>query len=261
MKKKQLVQLAILNCIIIVVNVAAFSEGLLHWSLSSTNAAERAGAITLVFASAVTFLYGNYRLLTVKKSVRDYNMDEFRTPEEYVEALEGYKSSDATFIVEINATIEQIERMDRKSKALNDFLVKNYREDVDDMYALKRLVEDARDLLYENVKRMMNRMLVFDQEEYVRLEKVALDNDTRKAKWAWFSQCICYVKQIVENNEKILLEFDNLLLEVSNHSADDEGESAGLKRMQDTIVAMKKLRNESRDEEDAMNELAKKYQE
>ncbi|WP_143099152.1 hypothetical protein [Anaeromicropila populeti] len=253
-------KLSALNAGIVGVNVIVFSKGLLGCSIFSYNTAVVAFSITVVVMSIAAFFYGNYRLLFIHSIKDGFTMDQLKEPEDYVQALESYRNR-LTFLKEINQAISQIERILRKKEVLDGVLYQNLKESAEDFNGLSQVVLDTNNLMYENIKKILCRLAIFDEAEYNKLKaagkaKGGEQNNSYYAQYQLYQQHILYVKDLLEKNETILLEFDNLLIEVSKLGEQGGRGIAGLDSIKGTVIAMKKLRQG----EDDISDLEQKYE-
>lgn len=254
MKKKIIVQLCGLNLGLCFGNVILFSKGLLGFSVSSENPIIAAASITIIIMSILIFCYGNYSLLKSPPVNYSFCVEELEQPQEFIEALESCRDKTA-LIMQIDSAIHQIQRLERQRETLNGVLFQKFKEVQGDLYGFEQVVEETKEHLYENIKRMLLRLIIFDQMEYDKLRVQNLEEMALKARYQMYAEHISYVKAIISRNEAILLEFDRLLTEASK-MGDENIEEDGLSKMQDIICAMQRLYSK----EDEMSQLVSKYE-
>ena len=113
--------------------------------------------------------------------------------------------------------------------------------------------------MYGNIRHMLSRISIFDEQGYQQLLQRGSQGGTRGASYIeqkkLFEEHIRYVDQQVEKNDGILLEFDRLLTEISKLS--DAQDDQVLENMKDVVAGMKAL-NSNTDNE--LSQLEKKYQ-
>ena len=89
-------------------------------------------------------------------------------------------------------------------------------------------------ILDNNVKKMINRMLIFDYKDYKKLTEkirstggannIGVYSKSVDAQIKIYSEHIEYVRTLVDTNENILIKLDGLLLEISKlDDLDEEG--------------------------------------
>lgn len=256
MNRNQIKKLFVFNVGLIALELIVFSDQALGLSITGESTIQAALGITIIIMSIGIFLYGNYSLLTTPKVQTAYILEELREPKEYIEALESYRYKQA-LSEQIDFAVGQIHRLKRKKESLDAVLFQNYKENVDDIDGLKRVVDDTNSLLFENVKKILSRMSIFDDQEYMRLRNTMSQSQVLSSRIQIYNQHISYIKALLDQNESILLEFDNLLIEVSKlgEQRDEESEEE-LSSLRDIVTALKQFKNGTSE----IEELEKKYQ-
>lgn len=253
MSKKQMGKIIFLNACIIILNIIIFSEGILGFSISSDNTLVSALSITTILMSIIVFAYGNYKLIKSLYSKASYIMEDLDSPKEYEDALLKYRNK-AALSENINTLINQISQLERKKKSLETVLFQKYQDNAEDFDSLNQIVEDTGKLMFENIRKILSRMEIFDQKEYERLKMDHGDSEIIYAKMQIYKEHMLYVRKYIDKNEAILIQFDNLLIEVSKIGDTDEGEK-GLDNLEAIVASMKKLRSG----DNGISELEKKY--
>ena len=87
-------------------------------------------------------------------------------------------------------------------------------------------------IFYNNVKKMLNRMIIFDYKDYQKLAEKVRNSQAREngglvsrsvdTQMRIYSEHIFYVRGLVSQNEEILIKMDALLLEISKLDDLDE---------------------------------------
>lgn len=255
MDSKKGLKLVLLNAGIVLVNIFAFSDVLLNLSVSGRSTFISALSITLIVISILVFLYGNYSILTGGSTGSLIAFEELDEPDEFKEAFGRFQSK-PVFRQFVVTAVDQIQRLIRKQQSLDVVLFQNYQENVDTIAGLRRVVDDSSKLLYENMKKILSRMSIFDVVEYERLLKTGGTNALSSSSGQIYQEHLFYIRSILKQNENILLEFDHLLVEVSKFGENDGSGPNGLDSLKGTVAAMQKLRSGS----DEVDELEKKYQ-
>ena len=185
MNKKVIPKLAGLNAAIAAADVAIFSGGLLNLGT---------GPIGWVIgiASAAAFCVGNYMLLTSDSAKLGYKVDKLKDPDDYIDALESWRGRELPFEGEITCGIKQLEQLERKKNAL--FAVSGDEKDG----AFTSVAAEVETAVLTNVKRILNRFMIFDKQD---TDKLYMHKN--------------YIQGLLENNSKVLAEFDSLIIEVS----------------------------------------------
>ena len=266
---KKIIQLLLLNGGIAFVNILAFSEALLGLSIPYGNTVQQALGITLIIMSVVVFFWGNYSILTktdeatkeLQQAMKTYGyvLEEIDTPEECIDALALYKNT--IFAQYVNTTSDQIHRLVRKLSSLKEILYQKCQAQQGELLGFQKVIDDSEKLIYENVKKMLSRMAIFDQQEYEQLNYQQrmhnISSQVIEAKKLIFAEHFAYIKQQVEKNEAILLEFDRLLMEISKIGDERTADEETMNGIRDVIQGMQRLHT---DEDMEMEKLEKKYQ-
>lgn len=153
-----------------------------------------------------------------------YNLDKLKDVNDYKQALESCYSKKSPFEKEITQAISQITSVDKKNKVLNEILEQNNKEH---FTALTDLGIQATSFLVNNVRKMLNRMAIYDADMGNNL----LDEHKK------------YIQGLLIANENILTEFNKLLTEVSQ--LDDTSTDDTLRNvLSDMTHSLKTLRGE-----------------
>lgn len=256
MKRKIIVKLILFNLVLLLTDIMIFSEGFIGLSISDDDTIKQALGITLMVVSVIVFSYYNYRYVMQYLQIKNiYIITELDTTEEFIAALSSYEGK-IVFQKEIATVQEQIKRLDKRKETLNNVLYQKFSNN-DDLSILN-VVSDITNALWKNTKQILNRLSVFDQEEYLKLKNTNIDlsNTVLYEKWQFFQGHISYIQNLIKMNEAALFEFDRLIIEVSQMG--DTLSQNDLSKIKDIINAMQKMQiNEESDED--MEELYAKY--
>lgn len=234
MTSKQILKLVGLNLSIVLINIILFSRGFIGISFNS--AFTTALGITVIIMSIAAFIFGNYNLLFKSPKIKLYKAAELTNPKDYIDALEE-RGDKKVFATAIDTSIEQIGRLQQKQNAL-DTILKEYFADGEITFAkFQSVISATKDLFFNNVKKMINRITIFDYSEYLYL-KSQLNGDlyeikNQNPKAEIYIEHIEYVKKIITDNEDILTKFDELLLEISKLDDVDEASLESLGAIQE----------------------------
>lgn len=222
MSQKQIIKLVFLNLGIVLFNIVVFSEGMLNlWE--SESLIVRALCITIVVVSLLVFCYGNYRIIFKGNKTQIYRKEEFAKPEDYLDVLKD--SEKRTFEDETDHMEKCIEKMMKKTEVLNVILLQYFTEGEMAYQQFQNAIRGASEIFYDNVKKMINRMNLFDEEDY----RSALRGTSGKASESAArileicKEHIDYVHSTIDMNEDILLKLDGLILDISKLDDIDSG--------------------------------------
>lgn len=256
MRGKVICKIILLNAVLCIADVILFSKGFVGLSVHADNTFLQALSITLIVVSVVMFFYYNYVWINeLIKGKNVYNVTDLDTVEEFIDAISGYEEK-TVFREEIATVIEQIKRLERKRESLTTVLCQKF-NDCGELGVLD-VVTDVTNAMWSNIRRILNRLSIFDQEEYLRLQRanISREDEVLYEKWNLVQGHITYIKNLVRQNENVLLQFDKLITEVSK-MGDDLNEN-DLQRIKDSVIAMEKMNQETEDE---MDSLCRKYDE
>ena len=232
--KHRWLKVLLLNIGIALLNVIMFSKGLVGLTFG-TSAIATALGVTVLVMSAVAFGYGNYTLIFKEPNnpIPLLKGSETMQPMDYVKALEDTKGK-GVFEEEITTAVEQIYRMLDKDKALDTILEQFFTPQEMTYTRFQNAINSVQALFYNNVKKMINRMLIFDYKDYKKLTEkirstggannIGVYSKSVDAQIKIYSEHIEYVRALVDTNENILIKLDGLLLEISKlDDLDEEG--------------------------------------
>lgn len=150
----------------------------------------------------------------------------------------------------------QLDTFEKRRKVLSELLTQYFSED-DDLYAYTNLIEQAQRTIRGNMISAMNRIAIFDEREYGLLvrNQGSYSASIRKSKIEQYEEHLSYIDKMIDSNDRLLIEFDNLITEVSRIN-DSEGDN-DLSELRDTVNAMKQLH--FNEEDDEMKQLMGKY--
>lgn len=205
---KKLFKLTLFNILFILVAILCFSKQGLGLTFStSAGAFMFALSVSLTFLGLALFFFVNYTLLTKKEKV-DYKIKKMSTIDDCILALEKCKHTDPAFITEIKEAILQLKTLQRKTESLATLFEQN---DVSENFAsINKASDKAKFFVFENIKRIINRLIVFDNEEYIAKGKTHDASEVSE-----IAEHKKYIRDILKDNDEILSEYQKMLLAVS----------------------------------------------
>ena len=237
--KHRIGKMVALNLGIALLNVVLFSQGLVGLNFTES-ALKTALAVTVIVMSLIAFGYGNYTLLFSEKpepTVQLLRGTEFTSPQDYIQALEDKKGK-GVFEEDIHTSIEQINRMQDKDRALDSILEQFFTPQEITFTRFQSAINAVQAIFYNNVKKMLNRMIIFDYKDYQKLLDKVRSSQARSTggvvsrpvdtPMRIYREHIEYVRSLVNMNEEILIKMDALLLEISKL---DDLDEKGLENM------------------------------
>lgn len=230
---KNVLKIILLNLGIALLNVILFSKGLVGLTFTG-GALTTAFAVTVVVMSLIAFGYGNYTLIFSEPKTPPAKFikgTEFSSSKEYIDALGNLRGKNV-FDEYIDTAVEQVYRMDDKSKAIDGILGQFFGSQETTFTKVRNTVDSAKAVFYDNVKKMTDRMSIFDYEDYKKLvQKIHYSRNTNGVRinskavgdqLKIYNEHISYVNGLVEMNESVLVKLDRLLFEISGLDGLDE---------------------------------------
>lgn len=229
--KNRAFKIICLNIGIALLNIIMFSKGLVGLSFAG-GALMAALSATVIAVSLMAFFYGNYTLLfseTPQPMIQLLKGNELSQPKDYIESLES-KKGNGVFDEEITVAIEQILRMEGKDRALDSILEQYFTPQEMTFTRFQNAINSVQALFYNNIKKMINRLIIFDYKDYKKLtEKVknsqfntGVISRSIDTQMKIYQEHIEYVNGQIAMNEDILIKLDGLLLEISKLDDIDE---------------------------------------
>lgn len=243
MEKGKMIKLISLNLSIVVLNVILFSPGLVGMGIGKGSIFDRTLALTIIIMSIILFIVGNYMLIVERK--QKVKVREIETVFDYINALEQNKDKKA-FAKDIRILFEQMENWEKKKGMVKDLLLQKFSSTELSYGKFSTVIEELEKVFYMNIRSIINKINIFDQEDYDELKrpkaKESFSKDFIEAKMSIYNQYIDYVKDSMADNEEILLKLDRLLLELSKFNSLDEGELEKMTAMEEIDELIAKAR-------------------
>lgn len=199
---KKAIKLAIFNTCFAALTILCFSKRTLGLSFNpDIGALKFALTISLSIFGTLSFFYFNYMLLNKKVEVI-YKKSKLSNIEECITALENCKKTDPAFIQEIETAIRQLHTLERREKSLSTLLEHNNASE--SFSYLLNTGKTANLHVFNNTKRIINRLIVFDNEEYVETYNTNTIQPHKE-----------YINEVLKDTDTLLHEYNNLLLAIS----------------------------------------------
>lgn len=234
MKVKRISSLLGLNIAIVMLNIIIFSPGLFNIKIDFINIFQTSIGITIIIMSFIIFIIGNYKILI--KEDNEIDISKLDDSEDYIEALKE-NSSKRVFSKDIDILLEQIERMDKKQEKIDDILLQKFTVNEMSYIKFKKTITEVRDVFYINIKSVINKINIFDEQEYEKIKKDIkngkLNGKIEEQKKDMFDEYIFFVKDSIEDNEEILLKLDKFLFELSKFNSLEDGELENMSAIKD----------------------------
>lgn len=251
--KNRWLKLLLLNLGIALLNIIVFSKGMLGLGFTGS-ALATAISVTVLTMSVIAFGYGNYTLLFSEpgtKPIKLLKNSELTSAKDYIGALEGVKGK-PVFDDAIQTSTEQLYRMEDKDKALDTILEQYFTVQEITYTRFQNAIDSVRAIFFNNVKKMINRIIIFDYKDYKKvltkiqnartIDGVGVAPQAVGEQLRIYNEHISYVNSLLEMNENILTKLDGLLLEISKLDDINEEELENMAAIQEinSLIAQTK---------------------
>lgn len=163
---------------IILFNLTASLSGVLRYGML-------VGIVLATLAVEYSIVYSG-----MAKVVSDAK--RLKTPDDFITAFEAWQYEDTPFVEQIKLACSQVQSLKRKQAALRSIL-----DDSKDSPFLTT-ASDVERYILANSKRILNRVMIYDQGEPYK-----------------YNTHVQYLQGVLGENAKVLSDFENLILEVS----------------------------------------------
>ncbi len=228
MTPKKIWHLIITNLIIIIVNIAVFSNAFLGFSLLTGTALTMSIAWFTIIASIFSFSYFNNKLLSTQNTFTLANKT-INSLDDCVEVFEEAIENGDVFDSDILKNLEQLKRFKKKRKTINEILLQKFSLEELTFKKFETVINDVENLMYLNMRSILNKIAAFDVEEYENLQKRGFPKDeVSSEKMQIYKEYFNFVKNATSTNEEILLKLDKMLLEISKYNSLEDGDVKNL---------------------------------
>lgn len=218
---KKSVKFLFLNVGILVLNIVVF--GVLKISIGANAVSTLIGVLVLV-VSVLAFIGGNISILLKKDKInitKDYKDNDIGIEKDELSAIEETNRKTRVFRSEMNKTTQQMERLNARNEAINAILLQHFKPSEITYKRFKEVIDSVNGVFRENVQKILERVNVFDEDDYISLvyrmkknPKEAQDGNNRE-KLKIYLEHMNYVKTVIGDNEVIITKMDKLMLELS----------------------------------------------
>ena len=163
------------------------------------------------------------------------------------EVLKRFQSLEP-FALYIQQNLEQVERLGKKRLAIREVLLQSFSYAEMSYRKLSAVLDGVDHVMYLNLHSIINKIAVFDYEEYQQLNQLEWNRDElAREKMDIYQTDITFVQQATRNNEEILLKLDRLLLEVTqfNSMKEDIMDMPAIKELDRLISSVRLYRQET----------------
>lgn len=242
MSKNKFLSLIKLNSMIVILNIILFSPQLVGLKLDVNSILITTVTITSVIMSIIIFIVGNYKILISRGE--DIHITRLDTIDDFIYALKA-NSHKKTFSKDIAVLFNQIERLKKKLEKIDFILLQKFNSTEISYSKFKYTIEEIVKLFFLNLRSVINKIDIFDEEEYHRINKEIRSGRVRSRvmdqKRLMQNEYIGFVKEAIDDNEDILLKLDLFLLELSRFDSLEVGELENMDAMKEIDDLIKKI--------------------
>ncbi len=224
MSNKTLVKLVIAIIILSILDIIIFSPAILAISFSSNTLI----FCTVILINIICFISGYIYVTHSTTAKYGYDLDKLKNANDYKEALDSKLRKNSPFYTQVKQALTQLDSMTRKKDVLNELLEQNNQEH---FTALTDLANQASNFLFNNIRKILNRIAIFDSDIGNNME----------------NEYKAYIQKLLDSNNNILGEFNKLLTEVSQIDDTSSNDDTLGKVLNDMTNSLKTLRGENDD--------------
>ena len=217
---KKYILLLIENIGIAIAAVLIYSPGFLALRISDYNIFRAVMSVTAAVGLVLVFCLVNYRALAAPKRYQ-VEMTDIKGVPEAKQILIEYRK--VKFFGNFAKTAEeQLERTERAKTRLEGMIERKFQKGSLSWDKFYGITQNAEDLVIKNIVFMANRMAVFDESEYKRLQHYKEDeipDDIQVEQLKLYDNNLSQIKEAISLNERILLKLDTLAMELSTMEA------------------------------------------
>lgn len=148
----------------------------------------------------------------------------------------------------------QARKLEDRARLVGEMLKNHFSED-STCGEVAALVDKYKDTFYDNLERINTRLTIFDNSNPNTNLKV--DNALKAEAMEVYNSHVNYISDKVNTNEKIIIELDKLLTELTRIN-DSVGVNS-LDQLQDYTAALKQINDNESEEDEQMKKLMSRY--
>lgn len=198
--------------------VCLYSPGLIGLSPFSSNIFAAAASIAIGVAAVPSFVWMNKNFLT-DRTPELLKADEGGAKEKAAQLMGQFTSSKVLGGIAQSA-LSQMERTQNARKNFEKLVVRRFGTGNLSYSKFMGVMDCALQALSKGMVKMVNKMIIFDEAEYRKLasgdyKKDDIPDSIQEEKKRLYEKNLEDLRAMLEKNEKVLLEVDHLMLELS----------------------------------------------
>lgn len=194
---------------LVLIALAGTIGGIVLSSLLHGNILALVGTVAVTLAACGVVMYLNSTGFISKS-------DQLKDAHDYREALTAWLKEGTPFNDMIRVAVSHLDSMERKQKALRSIL-----DDSKDSPFLTT-ANEVEQYILGNSKRILNRIMIFDGTDRSKLD-----------------MHITYLQKLLQQDAKVLSDFENLIVEVSQIGDDTQAEMPVLKELTEALHSVR----------------------
>lgn len=222
---KKYLSLIAANLCIIIIAVILYSPGLVCLRITDYSIFRAGMSVIAALALIAVFFLVNLKIL-IEPIQRPVLPEEVLDLEKAKNILKSYGRSKYLRGMARTAT-EQLDRILKCQQRLSGILEQKFTKGTMSWEKFNSVVISAETSAIKNVVEMTNRMQLFDEKEYDRLQNYREDNipdDIQEEQLLLYENNFEEIKSAIALNEKILLKLNALIMELSSTTAGENAE-------------------------------------
>lgn len=252
MNRNKIKKLVITNLVIIIIAILCFSEGFLGLSIRSSNVFSASASVAVSLTLVASFCILNYQFLFVKEKAKLIKYSDNQKSELF-EAFEGHKNG--MFRSQIKTALIQYNRADEIEGRLDSILSQKFMKGSISYNKFMNVAIGSKNAIMKNITNIANLILVFDEDEYIRISKKSrfdgmagykkddMPEDIKNRKLELYNSTINDIKIMLRTNEELLLKADELVINLSKSEFSSDKEDAAIEEINQLIHQIQYYKN------------------
>ncbi|MCI9557932.1 hypothetical protein VSQ48_04815 [Candidatus Ventrimonas sp. KK005] len=239
--KSKWMKLGAFNLWIVFLAVCLYSPGLIGLSPAHENILIAASSITTGVMLTLIFFMVNWYLLAGKKTELIQMGDE-NLKEKVVEVMRRRtKNKDLDKIGKV--TVAQLERLDVVKENFQKLVERRFKSETLSYKKFMGAMEKADFALINGYIKMTTKVMIIDEPEYVKFSLEEYQNDVilddiQEEKKKLYHKSLESMRNILRENEKILLRLDHLMLEISDTDYSEQNVDYAVEEINNLIAQL-----------------------
>ena len=220
---KKILKLIAINLCIVITAIVLYSPGLVCLRISDYSIFRAGMSVIAALALTAIFFFFNLKLLKEpdRKPILPQDVPNLEKAKEILKSHINGRYFGST----PRTAIDQLDRIFTCRQRLSGILEKRFEKDTISWDKFNSVAVAAESSAIQNVVAMANRMLLFDEKEYARLQHYREDDipdDIQEEQLRLYKRNFDDIRTTISLNEKILLKLDALAMELSSSGENTE---------------------------------------